>query len=221
MLLSMLDFGITQILYNLLLLIPILLISLTVHEVCHGYAASLLGDQTARNFGRLSLNPIKHIDPFGAIMLLLFGFGWAKPVPINIRYFKKPKRDIVIVSLAGPFSNFVLAFFGALIYLISSKFYDASPLWLTASEFFYLFTNINIGLGVFNLIPIPPLDGSRLISVIIPKKLAVKFFAYERYIQIILLLLLWRGVFDAPLLWLRREVLELFCNFWLMLPLFG
>lgn len=167
------------------------LIALTVHEYCHGYAAYKLGDDTAKNFGRLSLNPLKHLDPYGAICMVLFHIGWAKPVPINARNFKDPKRDFAITAAAGPASNLTLGFISALIYLIffacvkdmtfetkNFQFY----LITNTLNFIYIFHSINIGLGLFNLLPIPPFDGSRLLNVFLPEKTYFKIMEYERYI---------------------------------------
>ncbi len=168
------------------------LVALTVHEFSHGYAAYRLGDDTARNFGRLTLNPLKHIDPFGALCMIFFHFGWAKPVPINARNFRKPKRDFALTAMAGPLSNVILGFFSALLYLVSYK------LLLTVAAgsgagflfnlvynftlFFSYFHILNIGLGIFNLIPIPPFDGSRILNVILPARIYFKVMRYERYI---------------------------------------
>jgi Zn-dependent protease len=167
------------------------LIALTVHEYCHGYAAYKLGDDTAKNFGRLSLNPLKHLDPYGAICMVLFHIGWAKPVPINARNFKNPKRDFAITAAAGPASNLILGFVSALIYLLfyacvkdmtfetrNFQFY----LITNVRNFIYIFHSINIGLGLFNLLPIPPFDGSRLLNVFLPEKTYFKIMEYERYI---------------------------------------
>jgi Zn-dependent protease len=167
------------------------LIALTVHEYCHGYAAYKLGDDTAKNFGRLSLNPLKHLDPYGAICMVLFHIGWAKPVPINARNFKDPKRDFAITAAAGPASNLILGFVSALIYLLfyacvkdmtfetrNFQFY----LITNILNFIYIFHSINIGLGLFNLLPIPPFDGSRLLNVFLPEKTYFKIMEYERYI---------------------------------------
>ena len=166
------------------------LVTLTVHEYCHAYAAYKLGDPTAKSTGRLTLNPIKHLDPIGALCMLIFHFGWAKPVPINPRYFKKPKRDFAIVALAGPLSNLIIAFLSVLIYLslnvlfIKTNHSDAflRSVIQNAGLFFYLFHVINLGIAIFNLIPIPPLDGSRILNVILPEKTYFKIMRYERTI---------------------------------------
>ncbi len=167
------------------------LISLSVHEYAHGYAAYKLGDSTAKNLGRLSLNPIKHIDPVGAICMLLFHVGWAKPVPINARNFKNPKRDFALTAFAGPTINLLLAFFSTGIYLFALLLFvnsDIEPdsfhfsLVENALLFLGIFRSVNIGLGIFNLLPIPPFDGSRLLNVIFPPKIYFGIMKYEKYI---------------------------------------
>ncbi len=164
------------------------LIALSIHEFAHGYAAYKLGDNTAANLGRLTLNPLKHIDPVGAIFMVLFRFGWAKPVPINPRYFKKPKRDFAITAVAGPISNIITALVSTLICVIFSKIlvFAVDTAWSTlvynTSYFFSVFAALNVGLGVFNLIPVPPFDGSRLIGAILPDKLYWRIMKYERQI---------------------------------------
>ncbi len=167
------------------------LITLTVHEYAHAYAAYKLGDDTAKNFGRLSLNPIKHIDPIGAICMLLFRIGWAKPVPINARNFKNPKRDFALSALAGPLSNIILAFIFSGVYFFTFnmlkdvQFEEGSfllTLVINLLEFLFIFFSVNVGLGVFNLLPIPPFDGSRLLNVFLPPKTYFGIMKYERQI---------------------------------------
>jgi Zn-dependent protease len=176
-----------------LLIVPVLF-SITIHEVCHGYLAYLFGDPTAKNAGRLTLNPIKHIDPVGLLVLFITGIagmaiGWAKPVPVDPRYFKKPRINMMWVSLAGPLSNFVLAVVTAFIYrqfggfLLQSFFY---PLVIMA-EYMVM---INVGLAVFNLIPIHPLDGSHIMEGLLPLRAAYAYSKLQPYGFIILLMLI-------------------------------
>jgi Zn-dependent protease len=184
-----------------LMRIPVLLLAIAVHETAHGWAAYKLGDPTAHDQGRLTLNPLKHLDPVGALMMLFFGFGFARPVPINVRYFKRPKRDMALTALAGPVSNILLAWLGILAYVIFKKFTgSASNTFLSAVELFLqVFYMLNLGLGVFNLIPCPPLDGSRILLVFLPTKYYFKIMMYERYIMLGLMALLWLGILDRPL----------------------
>ncbi len=171
------------------------LVTLTVHEYAHGYAAYKLGDDTAKYSGRLSLNPIKHLDPIGALCMIFFHIGWAKPVPINPRNFKNPKRDFAITALAGPMSNFIMAFFSALIFLliyapVKNVYFENAFLFSVVQNtlnFFYTFHLINIGLALFNLIPVPPLDGSRILNVVLPQKTYFAIMKYERTIYYVLL----------------------------------
>ncbi|MBR2466486.1 MAG: site-2 protease family protein [Clostridia bacterium] len=166
------------------------LIALTVHEFSHGYAAYRLGDPTARNFGRLTLNPLKHLDPFGALCMIFFHFGWAKPVPINPRYFKNPKKGFAITALAGPLSNLILSLLSALAYLLLLNAFDGVgfeseftyKLAVNFLLFVYCLHTVNLGLAIFNLVPIPPLDGSRILNVILPPKTYFGIMRYERQI---------------------------------------
>jgi len=190
---------------------PCFLLSISVHESAHAYAAYKLGDPTARSLGRITLDPTKHIDPIGLILWLIVGFGWAKPVPVNSRYFKKPKRDMNIVSLAGPLSNFTLAFVLILIWGIFQIFgigifeYTSTVtavgfgnviLQLLRYALWYL-VFINILLGVFNLLPIPPLDGSHLLLSALPNKIAYFVAKYQLYIQIAFYVLVISGRADG------------------------
>lgn len=210
---------------NLLLYVIIILISLSVHELSHGYAAYRCGDPTARNLGRLTLNPLAHLDPIGTVMMLVFGFGYAKPVPINPRYFHHYKRDLCIVSLAGPLSNLLLALIGTIVYdlsflllPISAKLSIPGGVWL---YFCMSFVIANTSLCVFNLLPIPPLDGSRIVSVALPAKLSYYYLKYERYIMLLTFVLLYQGALRGVLSFLSNGILNgLFTAVgWLFSPL--
>ena len=169
-------------------------ICLTVHETCHGLAAYALGDPTAKAMHRLSLNPLRHIDWFGLAMMFIAGFGWAKPVPVNPRYFRKPKQGMAVTALAGPVSNFVLA---ALMIGISRLIYLYAPYsfgWDMVFTFcLYTVAPLSVGLGLFNLLPIPPLDGSKVAAVLLPDRIYLQLMRYERYGMLLLLLLSWLG----------------------------
>ena len=162
------------------------LVALTIHEYAHGYVAYRLGDYTAKSFGRLSLNPIKHLDPFGALCMVLFHFGWAKPVPIDPRNFKNPRRGFAITACAGPITNIMVGFVTAFFYLLCvSNLRETNSLFLNNLQintalFLMYFFSINIGLGIFNLIPVPPFDGSRILNVILPPRLYFKVMRYEK-----------------------------------------
>ena len=173
----------------------IFIFTLTIHECAHGYIAYKMGDPTARNMGRLTLNPIRHIDPIGFILLMFFSFGWAKPVMINPRYFKNPKRGMAISAAAGPLSNLIMAFFGVVIYrtvaiVVIKNGLFVNTFALSALDFLSLFAVLNVYFAVFNLIPLPPLDGSRIVSYMLPRKLGYYYNQIERYGFLILIMLL-------------------------------
>ena len=192
---------------QLLYMLPALLLGLTLHEWGHAYAALRCGDPTARNLGRLSLNPLDHFDVLGTLCLLFLGFGWAKPVPINPRNFKSFRRDYVIVSLAGVAMNLlqVVVFSALFVALVR-----LNPALIYNDGFYYIFLNligINTTLIIFNLIPLPPLDGSRVAEVLLARKVPYKVFAFlNRYGQYILLALLWIGILDYPISWAQNLV---------------
>lgn len=193
-------------LLEFLLQICVVLLCLTVHELSHGLVAYKLGDPTAKEKGRLTLNPVKHIDPFGFIMMLTVHVGWAKPVPVDMRYFKKPKQGMALTALAGPVSNFVFAVLaGGLLSVL------LNIMWTPRLLLYFLMDLVimNVGLGIFNLFPIPPLDGSKVLFSFLPTKAYLTILRYEKYVMGVLMLLLWFGVFDRPLNWLIGQGLHL------------
>ncbi|MCD8385190.1 MAG: site-2 protease family protein [Clostridiales bacterium] len=194
-----------QALLVLLIRAGVALLCLSVHELCHGLAAWKLGDPTAQRAGRLSLNPLRHIDPLGFILLVVAGFGWAKPVPVNPNYFKKPKQGMAITALAGPCSNFVMSILSAallsLLYTLGVGATEAG-FWVMAALAVMMW--LNLGLGVFNLFPIPPLDGSKVLFSFLPDRIYNAILRYERYIMLLLFALVFFGVLDTPLSYLMN-----------------
>ena len=174
-----------------------ILLCLTVHETCHGLAACVLGDPTAREWRRLSLNPLRHIDWLGLAMMLAVGFGWAKPVPVDPRHFKKPRQGMALTALAGPVSNFVLAFLATFFSckvlrgLITS---DTCPAYWLFVFLHLRVAPLSIGLGLFNLLPVPPLDGAKVLGAFLPERTYFGLMRYERYGMFLLLALSWFGV---------------------------
>jgi len=166
-----------------------LAIAFAVHEFAHAFMAWKFGDDTAKNQGRLTLNPIRHLDPIGTILILVIGFGWARPVPVNRFFFKNPRLGGILVSAAGPISNFVLAFLGylALFTLIIST--GESAFAITLEEFLQVFIGLNLVLFLFNLLPFPPLDGYRILEDLAPGGLRAKMTQYEQYGSLIFLIL--------------------------------
>lgn len=186
------------------------LLCITVHETCHGLAAYTLGDPTAKRAGRLSLNPLRHVDLLGLIMMAIFRFGWAKPVPIDPRYFKKPKRDMALTALAGPLSNVMLAWLAVMCYAVAAFFYGRSPSEALSYGclFFQYMAILSAGLAVFNLIPIPPLDGSKVLLSLLPGRIYAAILRYERYGMLVLMVILYLGWLDKPLDFLRSGLLS-------------
>lgn len=183
-------------LQQLIILAPPFLFALTIHEFSHGYIARYFGDPTAENMGRLTLNPLKHIDPIGVLCFFLIKIGWAKPVPVDPRYFKNPQKDMLWVSLAGPGSNLILAIASAVIvkFLLMGAHFLPQAIMFPLEQMVRASIWINIMLAVFNLVPIPPLDGSKILMGLLPKNMALSFARLDRFGFIILLVLFYTGI---------------------------
>lgn len=180
-----------------------------IHELAHGWVAYKLGDNTAKLQGRLTFNPLKHLSPIGTLMIFLFGIGYANPVPINANNFKKPKQGVALTALAGPISNLLMGFVSVFFcYAIASKLTSPTGLGYAVASFFGFSASVNVSLAVFNLIPIPPLDGSKVLAVALPYKAYYKYMQYEQYIMIALMVLLFCGVLDRPIFWLSEKMMQ-------------
>lgn len=196
------------------------LLCLTVHELCHGAVAYRLGDPTAKNAGRLTLNPIRHIDPLGLLLLITAHVGWAKPVPVDPRYFKDPKRGMALTALAGPVSNFLLAWVFLLLangaMHLGNLLPWSLPEWVFLAlyyllDFLVIAAIVSVGLGVFNLFPIPPLDGSKILFSFFPDKVYYTVLRYERYVMLLMLAAVWFGLLDKPLTFLIAHAVNVLC----------
>ena len=198
------NFNLISILYN----IPAVLICITVHEFSHGYVAYRYGDPTAKEQGRLSLNPLRHIDLMGFICLILFRFGWAKPVPVSYGYLKNPKRDMAVIAAAGPVSNFLLSILLILLTALISFFAPPSNVISILCTFLFNVAGLSAGLAVFNLIPVPPLDGSRIFMPFLSSRGQAFLINNGQMIQIILIALLFLGFLSGPIVTLSNFILR-------------
>lgn len=197
-------------LFTYMVRVIVLFTAIPIHECAHGYVANKLGDDTAYHQGRITLNPFVHLDMMGTILLILTGFGWAKPVQVNTRRFEHPRRDMALTALAGPASNVLMALVLLIAYKVLWGFALAPAMRNTGSvvsvliQMLWIMISVNLSLAVFNLLPVPPLDGSKIFGAVLPDKYYYFMMQYERYVFIVLLVLLYTGILSTPLSWLVR-----------------
>lgn len=197
-------------LIDVLVIVAASLLCITVHETCHGLAACWMGDDTAKRMGRLSLNPLRHIDIMGLVMMALVRFGWAKPVPVDMRKFRNPKAGMAITALAGPVSNVLLTLAAVVLRAVALVlFCRYGGAWSYVIDFLEYVAILSAGLAVFNLFPIPPLDGSKVVFALLPAQYYDKLMRYERFGMLLLMALLFLGVLDTPLYFLRGKLLNM------------
>ena len=181
-----------------------MLLIIPAHEAAHAFVSYKLGDSTAKDYGRMTLNPVAHFDLWGAFCMVLAGVGWAKPVPTNVRRFRNPKRDMAISAAAGPVCNLLLAYLGMILYKLCWYLISNQMIWGITTAFLWVFISLNISLAVFNMLPIPPFDGSRIFLTFLPTKYYFQVMKYERYIMFAMLILVMFGALDVPLYYLNQ-----------------
>lgn len=204
--LGQLDFSV---IWDYVIIVAASLLCIMFHEVSHGVVALKLGDPTARNAGRLTFNPIKHIDLWGLLMMAIFKFGWAKAVPVDMRNFKHPVRDMAITAAAGPISNIILAFLALCVRAgaLYVNFRTGGAVSGFVVTFFEYVAILSVGLAVFNVIPIPPLDGSKVLNALLPERVYYKILRYERYGFLVMMVVLYVGILDTPLMFCRSALI--------------
>lgn len=201
---------------DLILYIPITLLAITVHEFAHGWVSYKLGDPTPNYEGRLTLNPLAHLDPIGTLLMVFTGFGWAKPVAVNPMYYRNRKGGMALVAVAGPLSNFLMAFIGVILFyatrILQIKTGISGALIESLCYAFQLFIFRNLAFMVFNLIPIPPLDGAKVLGMFLPDRIYYKMLEYERYAMLVIMLLSLSGVLSRVLMVGIDAILNLMLN---------
>ena len=195
---------------GLLSLVIAVVLAMSIHEMAHGLVSYWLGDPTAKMQGRISLNPFAHVDWLGVLCLLLFHFGWAKPVPIDASYYKDRKTGIIWTSFAGPLANFLLAFICVFIYILPQFVYSGIGSFIVST--LSTSATLNVGFGLFNLIPVPPLDGSKILFAFLPDEQYYRFIEGSPFFMLVLILLIYMNVLNVPLAMLQNNILQFFIN---------